>query len=148
MYEFLRYRVADAMTPSPITTSPDASLAELQSLFETHDFNGVPVVDDEQRMLGIVTKLDVLAAFVFSAESIVPPYEATMERTADSVMTRNPVTVDLETPLSRVLQKMVEMRTKSFPVEQAGKVVGIVSREDVLKALRRATDHQIPDESV
>ncbi len=148
MYEFLQYRVLDVMTPTPITASPDASLAELQSLFESHDFNGVPVVDDDRRMLGIVTKFDVLRAFVFNSESLIPPYEAIMEQTANSIMTRNPVTVDLAMPLSRVLQKMVEMSTKSFPVEQTGKVVGIISREDVLKALRQAVAHQLPGEGV
>lgn len=48
-------------------------------------------------------------------------------------------------PLSRLLQKLVEMRTKSLPVVENGLIVGVIAREDVLKALRRATvKHEIP----
>ena len=60
-------------------------------------------------------------------------------------MTRDPVSVEPLLPLSRLLQKLVEMRTKSLPVVENGLLVGIIAREDVLKALRRATvRHEIP----
>jgi CBS domain-containing protein len=65
-----------------------------------------------------------------------------MKRSAESVMTTDPETVSPELPLSRLLQQLVEVRTKSFPVVQDGQLVGIISREDVLKALRRATGQQ------
>jgi NAD(P)-dependent dehydrogenase (short-subunit alcohol dehydrogenase family) len=70
---------------------------------------------------------------------------ARMEQAAEAVMTRDPVSVSPELPLSRLLQKLVEMRTKSLPVVEDGRLVGIIAREDVLKALRRATvRHEIP----
>ena len=69
----------------------------------------------------------------------------TVSSSAEAVMTRNPVSVTPQLPLSRLLQKLVEMRTKSLPVAEDGRLVGIVAREDVLKALRRATiKHEIP----
>ena len=52
-------------------------------------------------------------------------------------MTSCPETVHPDTPLTRVLEKLVSTRWKSLPVVQDGRVVGIVSREDVLQALRR-----------
>ena len=144
MFEFLQYRVADAMTPIPITTGPDTRLRDLERLFETHDFNGIPIVDEEQHLLGMVTKFDLLKAFTLNPSVMVPPYEAIMEQTAESVMTHNPVSIAPELPLSRLVEKMVEMRTKSFPVVHEDRIVGIIAREDVLKALRRATSHQPP----
>lgn len=145
MYEFLHYQVRDAMTVDPIAISPRAKLREAEMLFETHDFNGVPVVDDQRRLLGILTKFDLLKAFSLGSQAIAPHYDEIMEQLIETVMTRDPVSVDPQLPLSRLLQKLVEMRTKSLPVVEDGRLVGIIAREDVLKALRRATiRHEIP----
>ncbi|MDS4041299.1 MAG: CBS domain-containing protein [Candidatus Competibacter sp.] len=145
MYEFLQYQVRDAMTPDPIAISPKAKLREVEELFETHDFNGVPVVEDGRRLLGILTKFDLLKAFSFDSHALVPHYDEIMEQTAETVMTRDPVTVSPQLPLSRLLQKLVELRAKSLPVVEDGRLVGIIAREDVLKTLRKATvEHEIP----
>jgi CBS domain-containing protein len=145
MYEFLQYQVRDAMTPDPIAISPRVKLREVQELFETHDFNGVPVVEDGRRLLGVLTKFDLLKAFSFDSHALVPRYDEIMEQTAERVMTRDPVTVSPQLPLSRLLQKLVEMRAKSLPVVEDGRLVGIIAREDVLKALRKATvEHESP----
>jgi CBS domain-containing protein len=140
MYEFLKLTVKDAMTPSPLTITPDTPLRELEKIFETHDFNGVPVLDKEGRLVGMVTKYDLLKAFIFTPDLPIPRYSLIMDRPASSVMTLNPVIITPEMPLSRLLQELVEMQTKSFPVVERGRLVGIISREDVLKALRRTTE--------
>ena len=140
MYEFLQYQVRDAMTVDPIAISPKAKLREAEDLFETHDFNGVPVVDSQRNLLGMLTKFDLLHAFRFDSNTLVPHYDDIMEQLVETVMTRDPVTISPQLPLSRLLQKLVEMRTKSLPVvEEGNRLVGIISRQDVLKALRRAT---------
>ncbi len=140
MYQFLQYQVRDAMTVDPIAISPKAKLREAEELFETHDFNGVPVVDSRRNLLGMLTKFDLLKAFRFDAHTLVPHYDDIMEQLVETVMTRDPVSVSPQLPLSRLLQKLVEMRTKSLPVvEDEHRLVGIISRQDVLKALRRAT---------
>lgn len=145
MYEFLQYQVRDAMTADPIAVSPKATLREIEELFEAHDFNGVPVVDEQRQLLGVLTKFDLLRAFSLDSHVMVPHYDEIMEQTADVVMTRNPVSVGPQMPLSRLLQKLVEMRTKSLPVVEHGCLVGVIAREDVLKALRRAAiKHEIP----
>ncbi|MBK8182313.1 MAG: CBS domain-containing protein [Candidatus Competibacteraceae bacterium] len=145
MYEFLQYQVRDAMTVEPIAISPRAKLREAEELFETHDFNGVPVVDDQRRLVGILTKFDVLKAFSLGSQAIAPHYHNIMEQLVETAMTRDPVSVEPQLPLSRLLQKLVELRTKSLPVVENDRLVGIIAREDVLKALRRATlQHEIP----
>lgn len=145
MYEFLQYQVRDAMTVDPIAVSRHAKLREVEALFETHDFNGVPVIDEQRQLLGILTKFDLLKAFSLGVQAIAPHYDEIMEQLVATVMTRDPVSVSPQLPLSRLLQKLVEMRTKSLPVVEEGRLVGIIAREDVLKALRRATiQHQTP----
>ena len=145
MYEFLQYQVRDAMTVDPIAVSPHAKLREVEALFETHDFNGVPVIDEQRQLLGILTKFDLLKAFSLDVQAIAPHYDEIMEQLVETVMTRDPVSVSPQLPLSRLLQKLVEMRTKSLPVVEEGRLVGMIAREDVLKALRRATiQHQTP----
>lgn len=145
MYEFLKYEVRDAMVAHPITISPQTPLKEVEDLFENHDFNGVPVVDEQRHLLGILTKFDLLKAFSLGIRAMVPHYDEIMEQPAEAIMTRDPVSVEPLLPLSRLLQKLVEMRTKSLPVVENGVLVGIVAREDVLKALRRSTiQHEIP----
>lgn len=138
MYEFLSRRVSDAMTREVVTVDPETPLRDVEALFERHGFNGVPVVDGSGALLGFLTKLDMLRAFAFSTLSIVPHYEEILGLPAQRVMTRSPQTVDPEMPLTRVLEELVRTRYKSLPVVQDGHLEGIVSREDVLAALRRA----------
>ena len=145
MYEFLDYRVCDAMTEQPLTTGPDAPLAEIEAVFEKHDFNALPVVDAAGTLLGIVTKLDVLKAFRFTDEHMFPPYEEIMTRPVGEVMTRDLLTVTPRSLLTRVLQKMLDTRSKSFPVVDDGVLVGVIAREDLLRALRRAASGEKAD---
>lgn len=144
MYEFLRYRVSDVMVPGPITVEPDTTLGDLENIFATHDFNGVPVIDHRGVLVGMATKFDILKAFTFDTDRMVPPYDRIMRRPVEDVMTTEPKTVGPDTPLTRVLHLMVEMRNKSFPVTEDGVVVGMVAREDILSALRRATEGRGP----
>ena len=141
MYGFLSLVARDVMVRPVISVSPDASLAELEHIFATHDFNGCPVVEGGH-LTGIVTKLDFLKAFLFDTQSVVPPYETIIQKTVREVMVSTVVTVPEDRPLTRVLQMMVDLRTKAFPVvDAAGAVVGMIAREDIARALRRSTVH-------
>ena len=139
MYEFIQYTVADVMTRKPVTVREDATLADAQALFEQYGFNGMPVVDAQGTLTGVITKMDVLRAFTLKPEHIVPPYSEIMRETVDAVMSRDPTTVASDQPLTRVLQRLVELGVKSLPVVDNDQLVGVIAREDVLEALRRAT---------
>lgn len=144
MYEFLDYRASDVMS-QPVTIAPDATLGEAERILEERGFNGLPVVAGGA-LVGFVTSLDLLEAFAFTPESILPPYDQIMRRPVSSVMAREPATVQPRTPLTRVLQKMIETRNKSFPVvDPDDRLVGVVAREDVMQALRRADAGLRPD---
>jgi CBS domain-containing protein len=138
VYEFLDYRVGDAMTEKPVSIGPEASLAEAEALLEQHGFNALPVLGAKGELLGIVTKLDLLKAFCFDERHMFPPYTELMAQPVRSVMSTDVATVMPRTPLTRVLETLVRTRSKSLPVVDDGMVVGIIAREDVLEALRRA----------
>ena len=139
MYRFLECRVADYMVRAVVTVSPDTPVRELERRFVQHDFNSFPVVDAGV-LIGVVTKFDILKAFVFTPQSVVPRYEELSERTAAEVMTREIITFSPEAPLTRVLQTLIDSRVKSFPVIDNGQLVGIIAREDIVRALRDASE--------
>ena len=139
MYEFLEYEVRDVMS-KPVTVGPDTTLAEVGELLEGTGFNAVPVISDGSALVGFVTSLDLLRAFSFGTETLLPQYDHIMRRHVSSVMQQVPDAVNPRTRLTRVLERMVATRNKSLPVVDPhdGSVVGIVAREDVMRALRRA----------
>ena len=82
-----------------------------------------------------MTKFDFLKTFILTPDSIVPRYDELMKRTVEEVMTRDVCTVHPITPLTRVLQMMVERRTQSFPVvDESNCLLGIISRGDIIRA--------------
>jgi CBS domain-containing protein len=137
MYEFLDYCVEHVMS-RPVAVGPEASLAEVEQVLEKSHFNTLPVVDAQGQLVGVVTTLDLLKAFAFGPDSMIPPYGEIMRRPVTTVMSRDPVTVPPRQPLARSLEKMLKTRNKSFPVVDDGRLVGVVAREDVMRALRRA----------
>ena len=138
MYEFVEYQVSDAMTFHPVTVGPTATLAEVEALFEKYDYDCLPVCDDQRRLCGVVSKLDFLRAFAFTPDAMVPRYAEIMQRPVSSVMTDRPTTVAQEMSLTSVLQTMIATRHKSFPVLAGKMLLGMISRQDVVRALRRA----------
>lgn len=144
MYEFLEYRVKHVMTARPVVIGPDTTLGEAEALFERHDFDSLPVLDGDGRLVGVLSKLDLCRAFAFGTVSKLPHYDEIIAQPVASVMTREPATVEPDLPLTRALQKMIEARHKSLPVLEDGRLVGIVAREDVLRAVRRAAAGERP----
>ena len=139
MYGFVGCTAGQFMTRTVITVNRQTTMRELAVLFEKHDFNAFPVVEDG-RLCGIISKFDFLHAFAFTTGQVVPHYNELMNRTAAEVMTEAVVHVDPASPLTRVLQLMVSLKTRSFPVMSAdGQLEGMISREDVMRALKETT---------
>ena len=139
MYAFLACTASQFMTPTVITVKRQTTIGQLGALFEQHDFNAFPVMEDGQ-VLGLVTKFDFLRTFAFTSSQMVPHYDDLMSRRVAHVMTEAIVHVDPTLPLTRVLQLMVSLKMRSFPVmTPERKLVGMISREDVMRALRETT---------
>jgi len=139
MYRFLESTAAQYMTPAVKTVTRQCRMGELESLFAKHDFDAFPVMEDG-RLLGIVTKFDFLRIFSFTTGQLVPSYDELMNRTIGDVLTEGVVHVEPTMPLTRVLQLMVSLKIRSFPVLGPDRqLLGMISRGDVMRALKQAT---------
>ena len=151
-------RVQDVMTTEVISIGPNATLAEAAMLLHTHGFSGLPVVDEHNVLKGILTEYDfissgfavhlptvqiILEKFVTVPEG---PFAQELEKIASlrvrDVMNKEPMTLLEDVPLAEaVLAFQAHHRVNPIPVVDASnKVVGIVSRFDILKIFRSALE--------
>lgn len=115
---------SDIMTKRVVCVTPDTSISELTTLLAKHKISGAPVVEDlkSKRLVGIVTEADVLAK----------PAGA---KTVADIMKKRVVTVSPDTPVEEIISILAKRKIKRVPVVSEGKVVGIVSRADVVRAM-------------
>src|SRR5690349_2156613 len=101
MYEFLDYKVGDFMSRTGVVVGPQTTLGDAESFFEKHDYNLLPVVEN-LRLVGVLTKTDLLKAFRFGSTSVLPAYSEITGQRIEAFMTAAPETMAAETPLTRV----------------------------------------------
>jgi len=145
-------KVKDIMTREIITVSPETEIVNVAKILLEKGINGLPVIDASGRLVGVLCQSDLVAQqksipipSVFTLmESFIPltsikridkEVEKIAALTVEQAMTPNPVTVGPETDIAEVAKLMVDKKYHTLPVMQAGKVVGIVGKEDVLKTL-------------
>src|ERR1700682_1906621 len=125
------------MTRNAKTVSRHVTLRELGELFEKEDFNAFPV-EENSEVVGLVSKFDYLASFIFTPYQMIPRYDDMMKRTVADLMTSEFIYVEEDTKLTRVLQLMVDHRLRSMPVIHSDhRLAGMIAREDVMRALQR-----------
>lgn len=140
---------AEVMTTSVITISPNASIQEVAQSLLANRISALPVVDDDGKLLGIVSEGDLLHraeagtevrgswwlhAFR-SNESLATEFVKSNSRKVADVMTQNVITVEPETTLKDIASLLEKKHIKRVPVVSNGKVVGIVSRANLLQAV-------------
>jgi len=142
----------DIMTREVITISPDTEIAQVAKLLLTKRINGIPVVNDTGELLGILCQSDLIiqqknipipSLFTLldgyipltSSKKLDREVDKIMATKAADAMTANPVTVHPDTGIEEIAALMVEKNYHTLPVVDAGKLVGIVGKEDVLKTL-------------
>jgi len=127
------------MSRRPKTVRPNTSVRALQELFVTHGFNAFPVVDEEQKLLGIVTKLDLLRVFRHDPRRLLPDLGALWADNVRDIMRTRVVTLAANDPVTAAVDRMLSANLRSLPVvERRGRtdvLVGIVSRGDVVRHL-------------
>lgn len=138
--------VADAMTPEVVSAGPTMTVREAVELLVGKGFRALPVVDDTGRLVGMVTNRDLverggLEARVELLGAMSPDARAAILGRLDAgltvadVMTATPVSVRASETLARAAHLMADRRLKRLPVvEDGGRLVGIVSRMDILRA--------------
>ncbi|MCL5960337.1 MAG: CBS domain-containing protein [Chloroflexi bacterium] len=144
-------KVSDIMTKEVIAVTPDTSVSEIAKLMVDKDISGVPVVVDG-RVVGIITETDLVArnaylhfpTFVQILDARIylqspHHFEEELRRmlgtTAADVMTKEVKTVKPDADVAEVATLMFEKHVNPVPVVKNGKLVGIVSRADVIRLL-------------
>ena len=142
----------DIMTRDVITISPETEIAQAAKLLLTNRINGVPVVNAEGELVGILCQSDLIiqqknipipSLFTFldgfipltSSKKLDEEVEKIAATKAGDAMTANPVTVSPDTEIEKIAALMVEKSYHTLPVVDEGQLVGIVGKEDVLKTL-------------
>ena len=116
MYEFVYYQARDVMTQQPITVDPYVTLSDVEALFEKYDFNGLPVTDETHRLIGMITKLDLLKAIGFTKRISDLHHDTITRQQVSQMITQEVQVFDPDASLISVLYKMIETGNKSFPV--------------------------------
>ena len=130
--------VSDIMSKNVITTTKDTPLLEVAKIFESYKFNGIPVLDEEKKLIGIVTQYDVITkmASLFTGKKEEADPKKLLKLTAADVMNAEAVTLPESATLEEALKSFSEHhRVSSIPViDTSRRVVGVISRFDVLRS--------------
>ena len=113
----------DIMTRKVATIHPGASVQEAAQLLDQRRISGAPVVDADDKIIGIITEADIISKV--DREGL---------RVAD-IMSHNVIAVSEETPVSEIAALLTERKIKRVPVVENEKLVGIVSRADIVHAV-------------
>lgn len=142
-----RLRARDVMTSPAVTVRPDTPVVEAARIMARRRISGLPVVDEDGHLMGIVTEADLLLKeagpgglplVAFHAEGPPPDVQPLLRRyegrLVGEVMTREVVAAQEDTPLQQVAALMARKNVNRIPILRGRVVVGVVSRNDVLKA--------------
>lgn len=152
-------KIRDIMTPEVITIGPQMSIKEVMLLFAKHKISGAPVVDENHKIIGVVSEADVLKVIktknrelkmvypsipimgisFIEVEKQKEVFEALSEVShvkISDIMSRHVITVQATDSIEEVIPVMVKQKINRVPVvEKDGTLVGIVTRGDILKGL-------------
>lgn len=141
----------DIMTPKVISVGPDTEVREIAQLLLDHRISAVPVVDNDRKVLGIVSEGDLMRRIkrdddhehswwlsLFTGGKDPGEYIKSHGRKAQEVMTPNPLTVEENAPLHTIARLLEKHHIKRVPVVRQGKLVGIVSRANLLQGIANA----------
>jgi len=141
-------KVGNFMTTQVVTVRPDSSIGGAARLMMDCKISGLPVVDAEGHVVGVVTEHDLLRRpangkgsrphwlqLMVERGEIADSAAQFGEAKVEAVMTREPVTVTEETPIGEACRLMEERGFKRLPVLRGGKLVGIIARADLVRAL-------------
>lgn len=133
--------VHEVMSPAPITVTSSTSVTDLLTLFDRHDYNAFPVLGPKGRLVGIVSKLDLLRLFVTARPG---PRKNNEGLCVSDIMEREVVSAAAEDDLVEAGKLMVRTKLRSVPVVHTRptgpSLVGMLSRGDVLRGLRLKLD--------
>ncbi len=123
--------VGDYMTQSIMAFRPEQDVIAAARILAQRGFSGAPVVDDTGNLAGILSDTDCIRAMVKFG------FDPDWRGLVSEFMSPNVETVDIEDSILDVAQRFTEKRFRRYPVMEDNRVVGVISRIDVLRALER-----------
>lgn len=130
-------QVKNWMTSNPLTITQDENLPSAHRLMVANEIRRLPVVDDDNRLIGIVTLGDLREATPSEATSL-NIYEINYLLTnlnISGIMTKNPISISPEESLYFAAKSMLENKIGGLPALVNGKVVGIITESDIFRAV-------------
>ena len=116
----------EIMTENVVTIKPESSLEEAIELLLSEEISGIPVTDNEGHLVGIVTEF-ALMAIVYD--------QKIRQETVSEHMTTEVLTIEADDPISKITDLCIVHRVRRVPVMENGRLIGLIARRDVLKAL-------------
>jgi CBS domain-containing protein len=155
-------RVSDVMTSNVISVTPEMTVQEVARIFVDNSISGAPVLNSDGHIAGMISEGDLLRRSeigtderprtswldIWSASHEARDYVKTHAAKVRDVMTTEVVTVQPDTPLSEVASILETRRIKRVPVTEAGRLVGIVSRANLVQALASVPEEPASDVSL
>ena len=123
--EITKLKAKEVMKAPVISTKKSAFARDVALQLVSDRFSGMPVISDEERVIGVITEYDLLNQVRKGRELV--------KLTVEDVMQKNPITVDVNAPLSDVLDIMLENGILRIPVTDGLRLVGIISRSSILQ---------------
>lgn len=124
-------RASEIMSRPVVSIGPNATIREAVVLLTEHGFAGLPVVDQDDRVIGVLTETDALNSGLGHGGA---------DLSVDSAMTVPAEVATPETDASELARRMIEYRLRCIPIVDNGVLVGVVSRRDLLRPLVRRDD--------
>jgi CBS domain-containing protein len=143
---------SDIMTREVVTVKKDQPISDLSKLFIENHFNGVPVLDDAGKVVGVVTQGDLIeqnknlhiptvialfdaVLFLDSEKKFETDVKKLTGSKIEDIYHKNLITVSLDTDLSEITTLMAEKDVHTLPVLDGDKLVGIIGKKDVIRAM-------------
>lgn len=148
-------KAVDVMVRDVVTVKPDDEVAEAVRLLAEHDVSALPVVDDHDNVVGIISEADLLhreeigtekhrhwwLEAVTPASTLAEEFAKSHGRRVEEVMSTEVISASEDTPLGEIATVLERYRIKRLPILRKGKLVGIVSRSNLIQALASSNSH-------
>jgi len=152
-------RAIDVMVREVVTVHPETDVADAVKLLGKHDVSALPVVDDDGRLVGLISEADLIRRVelgtekhrtwwleaVTGASALAEEFAKSHGKKVDEVMSEHVVSASEDTPLAEIAALMERNRIKRVPITRGDKLVGIVSRSNLIQALASALSHSQPE---
>src|SRR5271166_5165209 len=148
-------KAMDVMVHDVVSVKPDDAVADAVKLLIEHDVSALPVVDESGHVMGVISEADLVhreeigtekhhpwwLEALTPASTLAEEFAKSHGRRVDEVMSTKVVSASEETPLGEIATLLEKHRIKRLPILRNGKLVGIVSRPNLIQAIASAKDH-------